>query len=78
MKYLKFIFLSFVLSSIGCAQTSFQLTQGFWEEEVEGFESYLVVENNYRYSIVSLEGEISVSKDWFGFYSSFEVDFLVM
>ena len=60
--------------NVSCAQTSLELAQGIWEEEVEGFQSYIVVEDDYWYSITILDGSIDISIDWFGFYDNFEAD----
>jgi len=76
MRYYPVIVL-LTIGSFGCAQTSLQLTQGVWEEEVDDFSSYVVAEENHWYSIIEIDGEIDVTKGWFGFYDNFEADSLL-
>ncbi|ADR22188.1 hypothetical protein [Marivirga tractuosa] len=57
---------------VSYSQNSLDKAQGFWEEETEGFESYIVIENHYLYSITIFEGVMDISKELFGFYDDSE------
>lgn len=72
----KFILFSLLLAycHISYTQNSLQNAQGVWEEETEGFKSYIVIENHYWYSIIILDGITDVSKELFGFYDNFETE----
>lgn len=74
MRHIELTIILISFCNIGCAQTDLELTQGFWEEEVEGFQSYVVVEDNYWYSVTLIDGSIDVSREWFGFYNKFDSD----
>lgn len=74
LKNFKIVLLLLACCHLSCAQNSLKITQGVWEEEVEGFESYIVTENHHWYSITILDGSIDVAKEFFGFYDDFEAD----
>lgn len=74
MKRFKIILLLMACCHLSCAQNSLKIVQGVWKEEVEGFDSYIVIENHHWYSITILDGSTDVSKELFGFYDDFEAD----
>ena len=74
MKNFKATLILSILWNVGCSQTSLELTQGYWKEDTEELQSYVVVENHHWYSITVLDGEADVSVEWFGFYDNFEAD----
>lgn len=76
MRHLILLSTFIIIGNVSCAQTSLQVAQGIWKEDVEGFESYIVAEGNNWYSIVKIDGEVDISKEFFGFFDDFEVDSL--
>lgn len=74
MKSFKIILFLLAYCHLACSQNSIEIAQGVWEEDVEGFDSYIVVENSQWYSITILDGNTDVSKELFGFYDDFDAD----
>jgi len=75
MKFLNYILISFSISFSCFSQTNIETLQGVWEIDIEGnYRSFVVIEENIWYSIVSRNHEISVSKDLFGFYDNVDID----
>jgi hypothetical protein len=70
MKYLAILACTLVSCKTVQSQTSLESAQGIWKEQIEDFESYIVIDNHNWYSITVLDGEVDVSLDWFGFIDS--------